>query len=83
MIRNAIAFLNSGLGKSAIGLFGGVICFCFPQLPGYAVGSFAFYYCIHQFRPLAVWIYEDVRADLTADLQAEPPGEEGGHDASV
>lgn len=76
MIRTAIAFLQSSLGKAAVGLFGGVLCFCFPHVPGYAVGSFALYYCIHQFRPVAAWIYQDIREDLNNDVTAE--AQEGG-----
>ena len=75
MIRRAIAFLRSSLGKSAIGLFGGVLCFCFPQIPGYAVGGFALYYGIHQFRPVAAWLYQDIREDLDDDMRADDGGD--------
>lgn len=71
IIREAIAFLRSSLGKAAIGLFGGVLCFCFPQVPGYAIGSFALYYCIHQFRPVAACLYQDIRQDLNDNAPAE------------
>lgn len=37
--RKAIAFLQGNLGKATVGLFGGVLCFCFPQVPGFAVAT--------------------------------------------
>jgi hypothetical protein len=75
LIRHAAGFLRSDTGKATVGLFGGVLCFCFPQVPGYAIGSVALYYCIHQFRPLAAWLYQDIRADLNDDMQADGSGD--------
>jgi hypothetical protein len=75
LIRIIAAFLQSSLGKAAIGLFGGVLCFCFPQVPGYAIGSFALYYCIHQFRPVAAWLYENIKQDLNDDMQVDGGGD--------
>lgn len=65
VIRKGAAFFRSDTGKAAIGLFGGVFSFCFPQVPGFAVGAVALYYCIHQFRPVAAWIYDDIREDMS------------------
>jgi hypothetical protein len=75
VIREAIAFLQSSLGKATIGLFGGVLCFCFPQVPGYAIGCFALYYGIHQFRPVAALLYQDIRTDLNDGMQADGGGD--------
>lgn len=75
VIREAIAFLRSNLGKASMGLFGGVLCFCFPQLPAYAMGSFALYYCVHHFRPVAAWIYQDIWDDLNDDGNADAGGD--------
>ncbi len=72
VIRTLFGFVKSDLGKAAVGLFGAVLSFALPQVPGYAVGCFAVYYCIHQFRPVAGWIIGDITADL-ADPNASDP----------
>ena len=71
VIRTIAAFLQSSLGKAMVGLFGGVLCFCLPKIPAYAMGSACLYYCIHQFRPVAAWLYEDIKQDLNDDMQAD------------
>ena len=71
VIHNIAAFLQSSLGKAVIGLFSGVLCFAFPYIPGYAVGSFALYYAIHQFRPVAAWMYHDIAESLIDDAQPD------------
>jgi hypothetical protein len=68
LIRRAIGFLQSAPGKATIGLFTGVICFTFPLVPAYTAGACALYYCVHEFREVAGWIYRDIQADL----QEEP-----------
>jgi hypothetical protein len=83
IIRRFLSFLGTDIGKATAGMFGAVLAFCFPAVPGYAVAAFAAYYAVHQFRPVAAWLYEDIKADLTADLQAEPPENEREQDGSV
>jgi hypothetical protein len=75
VIRRFLSFLGTDIGKATVGLFCGVICFCWPVLPGYALGGIALYYAIHQFRPVATWIYQDIRADLNDDMQADASGD--------
>ena len=36
----------------------------FPQVPGYLAAAFCLYYCVHQFRPVARDIFQDLRHDL-------------------
>ena len=64
VIRTIAAFFQSQPGKATAGLFLGVICFCWPAVVGYPAGAVCFYYAIHQFRPVGLWIYHDLRADL-------------------
>jgi hypothetical protein len=64
VIRTMVAFFQSELGKATVALFLGVICFCWPAVVGYPAGAACLYYAIHQFRPVAVGIYHDLRADL-------------------
>jgi hypothetical protein len=71
VIREAIAFLQSSLGKATAGLFLGVICFCWPAVVAYPAGAACLYYAIHQFRPVAAWLYQDIREDLNDDMQAD------------
>ena len=59
-----IGFLRSRLGKATLGLAGGVICFCWPAAVAFPAGAVCLYYAIHQFRPVASWIYHDIRQDL-------------------
>ena len=74
-IRRAIAFLQSGTGKAALGLFSGVVCFCWPAAVAYPAGAVCLYYAIHQFRPVAAWIYQDIRADLDGVPRADGGGD--------
>ncbi len=73
-MREAIAFLVSNLGKASIGLLSATVSFCFPWLPGYAVAAMCAYYAMHQLRPIAIWVYCDILADLEDEftLDAEP-----------
>ena len=64
LANQAVAFLRTGTGKAAVGLFAAVFFVCFPQVPGYAVAAVALYYCVHQFRPVAYDIFQDLRHDL-------------------
>jgi hypothetical protein len=63
-LARAAGFFHTSLGKASLGLFAGVLCVCFPQVPGYAAAAFALYHCVHQFRPVASGIYQDLRNDL-------------------
>ena len=47
-----------------MGLFSAVFFVCFPQVPGYLAAAFCLYYCVHQFRPVARDIFQDLRHDL-------------------
>jgi hypothetical protein len=66
-IRRSFAFLQSSLGKATVAAFSGVACICWPALAGYPAGAACLYYAIHQFRPVAAWIYRDIRRDLSVD----------------
>ena len=72
--RWLVEFFKGDLGRAAIALFSGVICFCFPWIPGCLCGAACLYYSIHQFRPIAMWIYSDIRSDLAEEFRtdAEP-----------
>lgn len=74
MILETIAFLRSDLGKATAGLFTGVICFCWPAVVAYPAGAACFYYAIHRFRPVGLWIYNNLREDLKEDAQADGNG---------
>jgi hypothetical protein len=71
VIRKMIDVIQSNLGKATIGLFAGIVCFAWPAPVAYIVGSVCLYYSIHQFRPVAVWIYQDIRADLNSEFAAD------------
>jgi hypothetical protein len=74
VIRTIAAFFHSELGKATVGLFLGVICFCWPAVVAYPAGAACLYYAIHQFRPVALWIYHDLRTDLNDGAPAEGSG---------
>jgi hypothetical protein len=74
MIRTIAAFFQSELGNATLGLCLGVICFCWPAVVGYPAGAVCFHYAIHRFRPVALWIYHDLRADLNDSAPGEGRG---------
>ena len=74
LIRKSFAFLQSHEGKATVGLFSSVVCFCWPAVVAFPAGAVCLYYAIHQFRPVARWIYRDIQADLN---DGEPANDSG------
>ncbi len=75
VIRTSAAFLRSDLGKAAAGLFSGVLCFCWPPAVAYPAGAACLYLAIHWFRPVAAWIYHDLRAQFDDGAPADESGD--------
>lgn len=74
VIRKVFAFLQSHEGKATVGLFSSVVCFCWPPVVAFPAGAVCLYYAIHQFRPIALWIYQDIREDLNDGAPADESG---------
>jgi hypothetical protein len=74
VIRCFLAFLHSDLGKAATALFAAVVCFCWPPLVAYPAGAACLYLAIHRFRPVAAWLYHDLRAHLSESAAADDSG---------
>ena len=64
---------ENDLGKAATALLAGVLCFCWPPLVAYPAGGFL-YLAIHRFRPVAAWLYRDLRMHLSEGAAADDRG---------
>lgn len=71
VIRKMIEVIQSNLGKATIALFAGVVCFAWPAIVAYPAGAVCLYYTIHQFKPVGVWIFNDIRNDLDNEFGQE------------
>ena len=69
VIRRFLGFLHSDLGKAAVGAAGRGVVFLLAAARRLSGGRGLPYLAIHRFRPVAAWLYRDLRMHLSEARQ--------------